>query len=74
MWTADVTSMVPATTFLYSPEIINTEIEKGLSVEDVATTAGLRLLAENVAENMFFDDVKFVDNLLKSGTVKNYRG
>jgi hypothetical protein len=72
-WSANVTSMLPATTVLYSPEIINREIEKGLSVEDVAVTAGLRLLAENVAENLFFDDVKFVDNLLKKGTIKNYR-
>ena len=72
VWTADVSSMVPATTVLYSPEIIKTEIDKGLSVEDVASTASLRLLAENVAENLFFDDVKFIDNLLKSGTVKNF--
>jgi len=72
VWAVNVTSMVPATTLLYSPEIINREIEKGLSVEDVAITAGLRLLAENVAENLFFDDVKFVDNLLKTGEIRNF--
>jgi len=71
-WTADVSSMLPATTFLYSPETIKGEIEKGLSVEDVALTSALRLLAETASENLFFDDVKFVDNLLKSGTVKNF--
>ena len=71
-WTADVTSMLPATTLLYSPETIKGEIDKGLSVEDVVLTSSLRLLAETASENLFFDDVKFVDNLLKSGTVKNF--
>lgn len=73
MWTSNVSSMLPATTFLYSPEIINTEIEKGLSVEDIIITANLRILAETIAENTFFDDVKFVDNILKRGEIKNFQ-
>ena len=71
-WTGRTTSLVPSTYVLFSPEMIDQELKKGLSTSDIKTAVNLRIAAESLSENLLLDDVKFLDNLLKKGEIRTY--